>query len=341
MGNSTAFVLGFLNQLHEQYTNGTLPLESSMELFSDLARSWIPATDFAQVRSAAGLRLNLASKKPRLGAEQSLTQDELRNAVGQGALIQFFSNILKMRPTSDELVAAFVSQLVARAGLFTNTELVCLWAPILQPFVNILEINSIPLDTACYQQLFTTLIKAYIDKYLGREPSAVVSLVHRRVSCNCRDCQWLNEFLTSPTERVGRFAVGNGRRMHLHRQLDGSGCTHETERIGNPQTLVVKKTQTLEELRKQNWAQRRQKASIWLRSFDQDKLNLLLGSEYWAIVNMHRCLNNPPAQGQATSPPRQPLASTSAQGSARQAGSARDKRKRSNTEIEVIDLTSD
>ena len=38
--------------------------------------------------------------------------------------------------------------------------------------------------------------------------------------------------------------MGKARRFHLHRQLDDNSCdaTHQTERIGNPQTLIVTKT---------------------------------------------------------------------------------------------------
>lgn len=38
--------------------------------------------------------------------------------------------------------------------------------------------------------------------------------------------------------------MGKQRRQHLHQQLDNLriDCTHDTERYGNPQTLVVTKT---------------------------------------------------------------------------------------------------
>ena len=62
----------------------------------------------------------------------------------------------------------------------------------------------------------------------------------------CRDCQDLASFLSDPSKQVGRFKMGKSRRMHLHRQLDGGGvdASHTTERVGNPQTLVVTKTRT-------------------------------------------------------------------------------------------------
>ncbi|MCJ1447498.1 MAG: hypothetical protein MMC23_008009 [Stictis urceolatum] len=53
----------------------------------------------------------------------------------------------------------------------------------------------------------------------------------------------LNRFLRDPTKQVGRFPMGKGRRAHLHQGLNTcTKCRHTTERSGNPQTLVVTKT---------------------------------------------------------------------------------------------------
>ena len=62
----------------------------------------------------------------------------------------------------------------------------------------------------------------------------------------CADCMSLAAFLSNPSQQVGRFKMGEMRRMHLHRRLDGNqmDCSHVTERIGSPQTLVVTKTRT-------------------------------------------------------------------------------------------------
>ncbi len=65
-----------------------------------------------------------------------------------------------------------------------------------------------------------------------------------KLSCNCRDCRALSEFLADPDRREARFPMAKERRRHLHNIIDGNGCdcTHVTDRRGNPHTLVCKKT---------------------------------------------------------------------------------------------------
>jgi hypothetical protein len=62
-------------------------------------------------------------------------------------------------------------------------------------------------------------------------------------SCRCEDCAELAAFLRDPVRTVARFKMAKERRRHLHQQLDQHGCdvTHQTERIGSPQTLICTK----------------------------------------------------------------------------------------------------
>ncbi len=63
------------------------------------------------------------------------------------------------------------------------------------------------------------------------------------LGCSCADCRELQAFALDPVETVRRFAIRKDRRQHLHAQIDRHGLdmTHQTERIGSPQTLVCKK----------------------------------------------------------------------------------------------------
>jgi hypothetical protein len=65
-----------------------------------------------------------------------------------------------------------------------------------------------------------------------------------KIGCRCADCRELEAFAASPGERVHRFRVRKERRPHLHQAIEryGLDMTHETERIGSPQTLVCTKT---------------------------------------------------------------------------------------------------
>ena len=64
------------------------------------------------------------------------------------------------------------------------------------------------------------------------------------LSCTCKDCQALAEFLADPEKPQARFPMGKGRRQHLHGVIGSHDCdcTHVTERRGSPQTLVCTKT---------------------------------------------------------------------------------------------------
>jgi hypothetical protein len=78
-----------------------------------------------------------------------------------------------------------------------------------------------------------------------------------KLNCRCADCRELEAFARDPVSQVHRFRVRKDRRQHLHEtieryQLD---MTHQTERIGSPQTLVCTKTRWTYEKRCQQYAQ--------------------------------------------------------------------------------------
>jgi hypothetical protein len=61
--------------------------------------------------------------------------------------------------------------------------------------------------------------------------------------CSCPDCRELQAFACNPAERVHRFRINKERRRHLHNTINRHrlDMTHETERVGSPQTLVCTK----------------------------------------------------------------------------------------------------
>lgn len=64
-----------------------------------------------------------------------------------------------------------------------------------------------------------------------------------KLSCACADCRELQAFTVDPVERQHRFRVRQDRRQHLHQQIEHHGLdmTHQTDRVGSPQTLVCTK----------------------------------------------------------------------------------------------------
>lgn len=65
-----------------------------------------------------------------------------------------------------------------------------------------------------------------------------------KLSCKCSDCRKLSAFLADPNLPQARFPLAKERRRHVHGVIDSNrcDCTHVTERVGRPHTLVCTKT---------------------------------------------------------------------------------------------------
>ena len=76
-----------------------------------------------------------------------------------------------------------------------------------------------------------------------------------KLSCTCPDCLVLQAFASDPAERVHRFRVKMERRSHLHQVIerDRLDMTHETERVGSPQTMVCTKDRRTFKARKSQY----------------------------------------------------------------------------------------
>ncbi|KAF4467716.1 2OG-Fe(II) oxygenase superfamily [Fusarium albosuccineum] len=327
--SAVAFLIGFLTRLHERSTEGVFPLEQARSVFLTLAGSTVVQADFTQVRSE--LSVQLENKRARFDYQHHNTAD-VRTTVNSQNLAKFWPTMIAMDTESDNLTTSLVSKLARDAPRFKGVEIETLWLPFLRSLTPILTSNNIPLDTPCYQQLFSAILKAYLDNVIGKEPHGNLSMSRRGVNCTCDDCERLNAFLTDATRETGHFAVNKKRRLHLHQRLDGAGvdCTHETNRFTNPNTLVVTKTNRHQAKRLQEWTSRRTAATKQLVRFDQEHLKVLLGDEYTAIVSMERLL---------VTQPRQPLAGVGQTNSSQQPAVG-DKRKLP-ADVDIIDLTGD
>ncbi|RSL55040.1 hypothetical protein CEP53_007231 [Fusarium sp. AF-6] len=308
---SLALAVSFLSRLMDKASNGKLPLDGSLQLYRSIAKSMITSVDFTKAQSHHSLDESM--KRARYGC----SLDQLRRDLSVSATIRelstLFRGLMKADTEADNLVASFVAKLTSDCSGIKGAEIPHLWIPFLRKVDATLDYSTMSsTELSGYQKLFTTFLKAYLDKYVGKEPVYNRSLVRPRVHCNCSDCGRLNEFLVDRSREVGRFPVNKQRRGHLHSGLDGANidCTHTTERRGSPQTLVATKE---------------------LVRFDQDRLKKLLGDEYTAITNMDHIL----AAGSA----RQPLAETAQTGSS-PAPVVGEKRKFSE-DIDVIDLTGE
>jgi len=72
--------------------------------------------------------------------------------------------------------------------------------------------------------------------------------------------------------------------------LNKTGCTHETERRGSPQTLVVTKTNAEYLASHKAWAQRHDNAKKRVEDLGEDKLQPFLGNMFTSILSLDASL---------------------------------------------------
>jgi hypothetical protein len=161
-----------------------------------------------------------------------------------------------------------------------------LFLPFLRGMLLVLNEKGLALSGSSGRDLYQPIMESYSRRYVGEKPSSQKDWARTKVLCPCRDCQALNFFIANPNERVGRFPMGKSRRMHIHQQLDKArgSYTHITERVGNPQTLVITKTRTELESKVKAWKMRRADAREEFEFYGLETLHELLGGRFQIIT---------------------------------------------------------
>ncbi|OIW24743.1 hypothetical protein CONLIGDRAFT_685690 [Coniochaeta ligniaria NRRL 30616] len=292
------FSFGYLNHFRTYITADDKDLnhDEGKTLYKCLATFLVENIDASLLHSHQGLEARVAAAKPihnsymfpsRMQRDDPSLQADPLDTVDYGVLLVFIKGIL-MADMPLPTVQKLFFKLTDQAGRIHATEFHPLWLPFLRGFVRVLERCSVPVTAPRYRHFYAAVLEAYIQNYVGKEPTDTSSLVQPSVSCHCRDCEALNAFLTNPHRKVDRFPVGKERRQHLHQQLEYAGidCTHKTERYGNPQTLVVTKNFTQQVQTRTVWKARAEAAMEQFELFDPDHLRTLLGHDYSKIVGL-------------------------------------------------------
>ncbi|KAJ5833919.1 hypothetical protein N7474_002230 [Penicillium riverlandense] len=350
---ASSFALSFLSRLHQRTTEGAFPTEEGMGLCSQIAKSLIRELDISTVcddDEPPAKALPFPYKPPLESAPKRKTAP-----VTAKHLTKFVSTLIGLN--DDSLIRDLSLKFVDDAPKVKKLAFHTLWLPFLHGIIPVMESNSIPFSTQYYRQIFISIMRAYLDNYVGREPGKDDrNLARQPVPCGCMDCHGLNNFLQDPVRTVGRFPLGKERRHHIHRTLDDArvDCTHETERTyPAPFKLIVTKTFTRIKRAREEWQARKAEAMRQIQSFDQDKLFLLLAREYKKITRMEGLGVNsgqssagvgvaqPTIQRQRPAFPQQPppLGALLNRGNFSSQRIAGVKRKAS--ELEFVDLTGD
>lgn len=304
---ATSFILAFLSRLDQYTTEGAFPAEDGTNLYRQVAKSlankidiYTLASEGGDEESAAKLGI-LAFLNPR---KPQSTPHSKSLVVTHETLADFISTLIRINSDSDSMMGFLSRRICFRAPAIKSATLHSLWLPFLHALNKICETNSIPSTTPDYRQIFAAILKAYITNFVGEEPIEDTSSVRPTVTSCCGDCTRLNAFLTNPDATVGRFSVNKQHRQHLHQKLDQAGidCTHETERWGSPQTLVVTKSFRHHEVAVAAWKKRKGEAAHKLLDFNKSDLTVWLGDDYQQLMGMVD-LGHPSGQRSARAAP--------------------------------------
>lgn len=279
-------VVAFLAGLSYSEQRGEIPEDVANTLFRDITAD-LADSSF----SLDTLVLELVERKqksaPRshfmglvtAAPEPVIDRESSRNI----AAFLFACQEFELNAELDQIVKKLLTEMkTAQLELFHGV-----YIPVLKLLVKRFS-EKATINSSPFQPLFRQILFHYIFKYVQPEPTPPKDWKQATVRCNCADCQSLNRFLASPTEKVGRFSVAKKRRQHLHSVLDqaGSGCTHETERRGSPQTLVVTKTRARYQAAHNAWAARHSVTKKHLEEIGAEALKGLLGEMYTPIMSL-------------------------------------------------------
>ncbi|KAA1116045.1 hypothetical protein PGTUg99_033579 [Puccinia graminis f. sp. tritici] len=266
--HATAFLLALLSRLKAHAVAGYPQNSAAMELYRNLS-------------------LRVFNSRRRLSELITPTKTSWSHRtdflVTQQDLIQFACDLNDMNTDGASLLQTFIEEINSQCSTFLIDDLREFWMPFLYQLIPTLVSRSIPLNTPACQQLTSQFIKHLDEKTLGPCPHAPagVLLQNPQVSCPCMDCDELNKFLRSTTQRVARFRKAKAKRTHLEQQITRARlpCTHETERGGNPLTLVVMKRYIVQD-QLDKWKKQQKKLYVGLvKSFQPKQLQSLLGDQ--------------------------------------------------------------
>ncbi|KAH7305226.1 hypothetical protein B0I35DRAFT_114078 [Stachybotrys elegans] len=274
------FILGFLSQLATHDSNQNVFHGGAKTVWRDIARLFIEQTDFCVVRKVSPAAPPRTWPLNPLSAPQPPQPREL-----DGNLLSRFFSELERYSIDFDLVGLLLTKLVESAPQFPPVDLLQLWVPFLHDIG--LSPRDFTKDTTCaslYKQLLTVVMKDLVNRYVGRQPIKDTNLARARVGCGCGDCNALDLFLTNGSSQRERFRMGKQRRQHLHVMLDKAHaeCTHVTERVGSPHTLVVTKifTKNNENLRRDGRKHPRQSSLLITRNC---KSGWAMSTRMWLI----------------------------------------------------------
>lgn len=124
------------------------------------------------------------------------------------ALSFWIQKVMAMSTKGNDIFSLALSKLGEVAPQIRRADFHTLWIPVLRGMAPkmatlILEKSKDP-NTLLWRKNIYTLVKAYLDIYVGQWPRDP-SLAQGGVGCGCADCKGLNVFLADASLKVGHF----------------------------------------------------------------------------------------------------------------------------------------
>ena len=231
-------------------------------------------------------RLDLAGVHPSGTGYYSYVSGEPRNAHLKSDDLLDLHRILVDLDMHAELTS-FTQKLQEDAPYVGASSMVTLVLPYLHGAIQLWKSKNSALSIPAPQALSATILGEYIKRYVGMEPPHPNDWTKEAKGCG--SCQ-LDAFLTSPTEVVEIFRMSANRRSHIAMRFGRSsppGFSLTTQRSGNPQTLVVKKTQKDGQVELREWRSRAAQAKKTIASIaSEEDLRAVLGDAFHEIMDL-------------------------------------------------------
>ncbi|KAL1625728.1 hypothetical protein SLS54_003200 [Diplodia seriata] len=292
----TPALISFLVALRNSDT--ACPEETRKEAFAAVLRTMLSKINLVHDPKDVRLKAHEQSR-PQRGCRLAPPPLPRTPCLDSDALVQLTTHLLADNDT--EALSTLARNLGTQTSRIDTLDFNAILLPFLHSLATSTPDPSIPtaLNHSAnnpLRTLYTTTLSAYRSRHLGPPPHQDPSTsslfdddptrrwVRPRVVCpgpgpgrgaaaskNCSDCAALNAFLADPGRRVGEFGVGRQRRRHLHDALGRAGvdCTHETRRGGNPEVLVVTKTERARERVRSGWEGRRAEFDGWVARLEE------------------------------------------------------------------------
>jgi hypothetical protein len=117
------------------------------------------------------MRAHILPIKPRRGYPEPSTIDP-GVIVKVDELVDFINTLVAGQPEGEdgELMASFTQRLSDQVPTLAAEDFSDLWIPFLRPLLKLISNQEIPLNTPRYQTLFSNMLSAYVEKFVGPKP---------------------------------------------------------------------------------------------------------------------------------------------------------------------------